>query len=494
MAIIQMTEFLNATEGWFDPIPLGGGEVPMFPLETIPHPGKDMIEHVSELVQCDSALPGAALLGIYAMALQGRVTTSANSQREETSLWIVAVAEVSERKSAAHTLLLKPVYEYETELGERMKSFIRNNIAKRKTLEARLKKLEQAAGKADPEELNRISGDMASLQRELDETPEIYPPRLIVDNCTEEALATAMKEQGERIAIVSAEPTLLQQMDGSNDRQTVLDVFLKGYSGEPMRTDRVGRGKIQMDRPMLTVVLAAQPGAVRNFIKVKRFEERGVLSRFSFIPCKALAGTRRWKEGNWNPDILRRYGEHIRFIFDQPRERELTLSPEALEIYVEHYNELEERQASGGDLEKNTWVGKQPGRALRLAAMLHCAETRSRDVISPDVMRRAVRLSEYLLESTLFVSGEAREPEELKNARALLEWMISEGQNIHQFRGIHRSKIPRRLKWNAEALRKHVLLLVDYGHLRRYEAAKAETYLLHPCYWQRANSVTAYDS
>jgi putative DNA primase/helicase len=484
-------ETIHTKDGWFDPVPLDGGDVPIFPIETLPTLGRNMVQHVSDFVQCDAALPSACLLGIYALAIQRRVVVSAQSQIEETALWIVPVAGVSERKSSAFKPMLEPVYNFEKAECERILPQILESKAKQDILSERIAVLKKKSGnESDRIDRDQLVEEMIRLVRERDETPIPYMPRLIVDNVTEEIVSCRMQQNEERLALVSAEPTLFDQFYGSNDRRPVLDVFLKAYSGEPLRVDRISRESVLLERPLLTIIAASQPGAVREFMNVKRFNERGILSRFSFVPCKNLAGTRMWNGKDRNPEIFRQYDKHILTLLNTTSDRSLVLSREAQEIYIKHHNQVEMMQADGGEFEQNSWAGKQPGRTLRIAAVLHCAECPDLDIISPEVMHRAVTLSTYFIEAALYIQGANLESEEFKKLRLLLTWLIKQQKMIHTVRDIHR-RMQRHFK-TAEELRKHLNLISEYGHIRKWEASGKEAYILNPCYQKKSKALTEW--
>jgi len=478
--------------GWLEPVPLDAGETPTFPTDVLPEPGRKMVEHVADIVQCDPALPASCLLGVYALAIQRRATVRAQSQKEETALWIVPIAEVSERKSAAFHEILRPVFEFEAAEHKRMKTSIFKAKAKRSVIESSIEKLVKASGKKEDErDREQTTDKIQHLHFELDKTPDINPPRLIVDNVTEEKLTVLMEQNEERIAMVSAEPTLFQQMGGTRDRQSVLDIFLKAYSGELLRVDRMCRETVSLERPLLSVIITAQPGAVRDFMQVRRFEERGILSRFIFVPCEERAGTRLWSGKDWNPEIVRVYGDHIRTMLDNKEDRALELSPEALEIYIEHHNRVEIMQASGGEMEKNGWAGKQAGRALRIAANFHCAECHSSDKISADVMERAVKLSDFFIQAFLHVKEMVHETPELQKLRSLLKWMKAKKKALHTLRDIYRGL--RRRFSDTKETRKYMDMLVENGDVRRYDDSKREAYMLNPYHRKHEKQVTNWD-
>jgi hypothetical protein len=292
------------------------------------------------------------------------------------------------------------------------------------------------------------------------------------------------------MALVSSEPTLVHQLDGSQSKTPLREICLKGFSGDSYIVDRQSR-QVTLKRIFISVTMMAQPGAVRDFMGVKQNEERGTLSRFLFIPCLSLAGTRFWKGISEDREILLRYEDHIRNMLSDTRERFLILSPEAMGIYIEHYNAVERMQIPGGDLEKSGWAGKQPGRTLRMAAALHCAETRDCNEINPDAMRRAVLVSEYSIRAALYTQGLVWESNEMKKLRKTLDWILRQKKTIISFREIHQRM--RRDFPTAEEAHKYMNMLTEYGHVRKLEIKGPESYMISPYHRERLKLYTKYD-
>jgi hypothetical protein len=149
-------------------------------------------------------------------------------------------------------------------------------------------------------------------------------------------------------------------------------------------------------------------------------------------------------------------------------------------------------QGANGDFSESSLIGKQPGRALRIAAGFHCAEVQKRDIVNPDLMLRSVSVSDYFVRTALYMQGAAVESPESKKLHKLLDWIISQEKVAVLLRDVHRG-LHRQFGENINETRKYMHTLTELGHIRKYDGTKAETYLLHPGYLKRANLVTKYD-
>ena len=119
-----------------------------------------------------------------------------------------------------------------------------------------------AAGKADDNARDELLAQAISLH-EAAEAIEIPPlPRILADDVTPEACASLLVEQDGRLAVISAEGGIFDIMAGRySGHVPVLDVWLKGHSGDPLRVDRKGREPEYVERPALTLSLMVQPSA-----------------------------------------------------------------------------------------------------------------------------------------------------------------------------------------------------------------------------------------
>ena len=426
----KFVELDSVGEVWDYPVPLEKSSPPIFPVEALPEPGKQIVKAVATSVQVDVALPASAYLGMLSLGCQRLVQVQPRKGwKEETALWILAVAGISEKKSPILRLMLKPVYDFEREIRKSASSEVAKLKAKRDALEARYAKLKAEAGKGglnDNSEFEQIADELLSF-------PIPALPRMIADNSTEEKLGVLMQQNGERMMIASTEPTLFDQIAGSRDRKPLLDIYLKAFTGDPMIVDRITRENVTLERPQLSLLITAQPDAVQGVLSNKRLEGRGVLSRFLYAPCLPLAGSRSYDAPPLSDKALEQYSFHVKSHLSQKAERVLTLSQEADLFLGNYYHEIEERLAPGKDLGEMTgWAGKQIGNTLRLSALIHTAETTdtSDNTISLGVMERAVTLSRYFIAGFLYLRRILTETPKRKKARELWFWMIQQEKFI----------------------------------------------------------------
>ena len=83
--------------------------------------------------------------------------------------------------------------------------------------------------------------DVRRASEELSAFKDKKPLRYYGDDVTTEKLVSMISENDGRAAIFSPEGGIFDLLKGMYTRYVNIDVFLKGYSGDPIRVDRIGR-------------------------------------------------------------------------------------------------------------------------------------------------------------------------------------------------------------------------------------------------------------
>ena len=91
---------------------------------------------------------------------------------------------------------------------------------------------------AEREEKEQTAEEYAAL---VDAVEIPAPPRILADDSTPEALTSLLATYGGRIAVLSAEGGVFDQIGGRYAKFPSFDVYLKGHAGDMLRVDRIGR-------------------------------------------------------------------------------------------------------------------------------------------------------------------------------------------------------------------------------------------------------------
>ena len=312
----------------------GQSAAPVFPIEHIPGVFGKVTEAMVGQFQCGKNLPAMAILGALNAAIGPRFfawnpvihkTTPAN-------LFLIAVAKSGDGKSQVMNYAFRPIQEHEDELVARWKNDVLPNALASKDLieleisqlksdyKAKVKKADQARqatdeglagdmagssvaesllspGPADlgDEERSIVSAKLAELHKRLAQVElQLVQPRLLVDDCTPEKMASLMAHSP---YLVSATPearkaieVLLGRYSSKDKDQPADDVFVKAYSGDTIKVDRQTTGSVDIQSPWLSVLWMVQPGMVERMLSTAALKDSGFLQRCLFGHSEGVSG------------------------------------------------------------------------------------------------------------------------------------------------------------------------------------------------------------
>lgn len=389
----QRRNDVAALFGGDEPQPLRDRCLPPFPVNALPQPYAAMTSAVAAALQVDTAMVGPMMLGAWSAACGGCVEAEVQHDwREVGVLHLVIAAGPSERKSPVLSRVIAPLHTAERAMREaveprRAEAMVRRKIADQRAATAERDASKTAKRSADTgTPLDELADPVAYAVKLAAEAAAIDVPelrRLLADDVTPEALNTRLAANRGRLAVVSAEGGMFDTLAGRYSKGGAnLDGWLKGYVGDPIIVDRVGRESEAIDRPALTVCLATQPSVLAEVCADKRFDGTGLLSRLSIAQPRSMIGDR-------DPDAAVPLPEHVSAEYaaalsDLARrlhEREgaptsVKFTPAARAAVADIQRRVERRLVDGGDLSGSlgAWGGKHVGRVIRIALLCHMAE------------------------------------------------------------------------------------------------------------------------
>lgn len=274
-----------------EPIPLDAMTAPTFPVDALPEDIRDYVLAVAESTQTPVDVVACASLSVLSIGMQGKyVVRPKPDWTEPVNTFIAVFMPPSERKSAVCSAMGRPMNEYEKEWNREHAAEIDFSKSQKSILERRLKALEDQAakGKAEMDEVKRASEKLSAFR-------ERKPLRYYGDDVTTEKHVSMISENNGRAAIFSPEGGIFDLLKGMYTRYVNIDVFLKGYSGDPIRVDRIGRESEVIYDPVLTVMLMAQPSVLAGVMENGNFRGRGLTARFLYCIPESHVGTRKYR-------------------------------------------------------------------------------------------------------------------------------------------------------------------------------------------------------
>jgi len=426
---------------WPEPEWLDAADLPPFPTDALPEPFASFVAAEAEATQTPADLAGMFVLSVSSAVCIGHATVSPRrGWSEPLAIWTAVAMEPGSRKSAVHRDVTAPLHEYERELIEAAAPMVADSAGRRRIAEQRLAKAERRAADAAGRDARDAELEARSLAVEVAEMPAPTSPRLSAADATPEAIASMMAANGGVLSILSAESGVFGMMAGRYSRLPDLDVFLKGHAGDPHRIDRKGRPSEVIESAVLTLGLAVQPYVLREAARNTEFVGRGLLDRFLYSLPAPTVGYRRTRPEPVSEELVEAYRRAVidlgRVVRTNPEPLVLTFDAEALATFEEWSAELEPRRRPHADLGPiAAWSSKIDGTAVRIAGLLHLAETHGRNGrINVRIVLAALALADYLTAHAQAAFGMMRADPRLEDARHVARWI----------RSTHRERFTRR--------------------------------------------------
>ena len=403
-------DFERIDSNWEEPIPFGRYELPPFPTDALPPDIGAYVEAVAESTQTPVDMAGTAALSMASVCTQGKYEIQGKADWiEPPNTFADIIAMPYERKSAVLHFIVRPGDNYEKQYNLQIAGRIEASKMRLRILERRQKAIEErvAKGNAEPGELEQIAQEIAEFEVEK-------PLHLYVDDITTEKLVSVMASNHGRAALISSEGGIFDTLAGIYTKNVNIDVMLKGYSGDTIRVDRIGRESVNIMNPSLTVLLMTQPKVVSDVLGNKTFRGRGLTARFLYCLPKSWVGERKFQSRPVPDEVYQRYEQKIVNMLEEEypeRPNIITLSPEASKLLTDFAEELEPKMKAEY-AEIADWAGKLVGNTLRIAGLLCRAGVyRAPEflyeneplVVGGETMANAIKLGRYFLSHALAV-------------------------------------------------------------------------------------------
>ncbi len=425
---------------WGEPEPFDAVDLPAFPVDELSPWMRDWANAQAVFTQVPVDLPACLALGTASLAAARYYSLKVREGwPEPTNLWIAVAMPPAERKSPNFSEATAPLYAYSQHEAKRLASRISASEIERRVLEAQIKEAENAAVKGKPYDGGDALQAAQKLRAKLDDIGEIHPPVLLTDDCTPEALAILLSQQGERMGVFSAEGGPFEMMGGRyTDRGTNFEIFLKSHPGDSHTCHRVSRKSISLSHPLLTMVLTVQPSVIAGLAANDGFRGRGLLARFFYSLPKTALGRRATDPPAVDRDVRTTYQTAVASMLLLSGEpRILTFSSEADRARALFQAELEPRLGPDGDLNViGDWAGKLVGGVCRIAGVLHASDWAGRDTeggplalkrappeIPVETFERATKIGRYFLAHALATFEAMGADENTELAKKVWAWV-----------------------------------------------------------------------
>jgi hypothetical protein len=404
---IKGQEIFNAFSPYDVDLADSDDDRPKFPLGALPKEVGEFCASVAKSTETNIEMSATVCLGTLAALLQIKHFVRVKpGYRENLSLYTIIAADSGERKSAVFSNVVKPARDVVREYNKSNEAEFSDSEIELKSLKDRADFLEKsiAALSRDAPKRKELLKELKMLKLDVKNFEETKNLEIFSDDITVEKASDLLINNG-ALAIASAESGFfgnLRRYDSAN-----IDPFLKGYSGDSLIVQRIGRPGGEVDNPRISMILAAQPIIVKQMFADAEFHQRGLCARFLIAFCGSTLSQMTFNADPVPESAVKAWKDDLHRILTEEDDEEISLSAEACEVYREFgiysYSQLGKSGALAGI---KFWVSKLPGQMLRIAGVIHCCENKfpSKTEISKDTMLSARAIAEYYLKNALRAS------------------------------------------------------------------------------------------
>ncbi len=402
-----------------------------YPLEAL-GPLTEPAAAIQELTQAPAAIAAQAVLCAVAVAAQGLADVELLLGRAPLSLYALTVAESGERKSTCDGLALQAIRAYENDLSAEYRPL----FAAFKNQHAVWTARRQALVKDAINAADTARDELEILGREP-EPP--LTPMLITGDPTVEALVKHAHVLRPALGLITDEGGQLLGGSGfrSEARMRSFAAFSTLWDGRPIDRLRAGDDVRRVAGRRLSAHVMVQPVIAEALFADDLAQRQGFLARFLIAHPQSTIGTRLRVEPALGSDaILARYkaqlGEMLRA---KPPLREgtrneleppvLALSNDARDLLAGFADDVERRQARGGDYEDvRAFASKAAEQAARLAGVLTLYEDHEAATVPVGRMENGIDLAWFYLDEARRVTTASAISEETKRLEQLRRWLV----------------------------------------------------------------------
>jgi len=398
-----------------DIIPIDQEILPEVPADALPEWAREYAHALSAAKETPPTLATLLITAAVASTVQRVFRVQVEpSYSEPLCIYACPALESGERKTAIFQPVVLPLFFVQQTLRAQVQTEIDTVKIESGLITAEIKRLQkQYFEEKNPAARDELLKQIKSKTAELPPIPAL--PQLVSEDSTEAALAVTLKNNQESQLVASDEGGFFDNLAGGRFNEvSEMDIFLKGYSGSPHTTNRIGRENLHLHRPLLSIAISPQPQVLAGIRDMDSFINRGGMARFcTALPASAV-GNRSLIPGTIPEDIRRTYNENMVTLatmgrkFSEPEPKTLTLSEGAYLAWKDFEKELEPRMAKDGDLYPvKPWASKLAGCVARIAAVGHAGEygeTANLYSIPANRMHAAINFGKALIPHSLAVN------------------------------------------------------------------------------------------
>lgn len=346
---------------------------------------------------------------------RGLVLNGTGNYQSNGNLYFIVAAPSGAGKSQVAKLAFTPLWKLDKELDDNWRRETYPKLrAKENVCIQRLKQLNRK-GSCSGHDLKQQTELQVEKQRLEDQLGK--KPQVLIEDITREALANCMKSSDEVLGLVSADArSMVDNLLGRYARGGNRDdsIYIKCWSGDPHREDRIGRPPVVLGGPCLSMLLLIQHDKLEQLCSESSFVEGGLLPRIMFVKLTSSPMPVSASDRKIDCSTVDEYGALIRGLAKQYRVREkpieVTLSSEAKQFWILFHQccaELQKEELH----DFQGFVARWAEHATRVALCLHASANpdNPQDVeLAEKTMCDAIRIVTWIANHQLHIFGPIR--------------------------------------------------------------------------------------
>jgi hypothetical protein len=255
--------------------------------ETISNPVRDWIRHI----RIPALLPIICALATISAALGRGLKVLSNKAWTYPNIFALIGAETGSGKSLVFDEAVRPLVELQAAIEESLAQEQSRIMARIGIAKAEISALHSLIHKSvknqkglTPDEKQGIEDSLSELQQQVGDLEDLLnkPPCVWTSDFTSEALGVCLKNNNERVAVLSDEGSiaLYNILGRYNEGNSTDDGLLcKCFSVNAHGVDRIGRGRITLTFPCVALLLIVQPDILQMAFSNTRLLIGGFLAR-----------------------------------------------------------------------------------------------------------------------------------------------------------------------------------------------------------------------
>jgi len=462
---------------------ISGTQNEPYPVHFLPPLIQNAVSEAQRNVQAPVEFVAAAALAAISLACQDRIDVRRRVGLEgPTSLNLVVISESGERKSSVYNIFMDAIHKYEEKKDKELELVIKKFHAEysrwKDELSGKKSAIKLSSKKNEPlDELNKQHDEI--LSREPIE-PKV--PKLIMNNATVEGIEDTLHSRWPSSGLVSDEGGVIFESRALNK----LGDLNKLWDGKELHVTRKKKEDSFVLRDVRFSFFAmVNSDTFKNFLdkKGELSRDNGFLARCLFAYPVSTKGTRFI----YNTDLPHQYvDDFCKRLSDilnseKPTSRlMLEFSPEALNAWVNFYNNVEADQLKCGLLyDISDFATKISENVARLAALFHYFDGKT-GAIGVETIKQAIRICAwYMCEFKRLFSVPDKEFCEMADAALLEKFLIGLCQRMRGKDCIEKNRItqgvPEPLRSNKKRRDDALLALEEAGKVRVVQFPNSKT-------------------